>query len=702
MKINLPITTNEVPFPANSYLVSTTDLKGIITDANEAFVAISGFSRDELIGASHNIVRHPDMPPEAFADMWRHLKAGLPWRAVVKNRCKNGDFYWVDAFAIPVKKNGQTVGYTSVRTQPSRAQVSEASALYASLKAKPRPFTIARTGLAGRLAALSLQVRLGLMFAFMSALLVVGAALGLFGIQRTHADLTHQVAHIQAPAAKAQRLVFLLAENRSQALLGLQHDPASAFARLHDHPLATHLDRIQANRAEIDALLDELQKADVAPATRDAIGKLAAMRVRYAKEGLRPVIDALAAGQFMAANEHLLKQLNPIYAELNATGNQVLERLHLDAQDALANSDQRAALIQKLAIAGIVGAILAALAGWWLLSRAIVRPMAKAVQHFEKIAEGDLTDTIAIDGRDEAGRLLSNLATMQAHLKAMLDKIASAAAGIDARSTDLQQRMVAVQQQSARQADQVASAAAGTEQFSHSVQEVAGSAAEMADAAGNARQLVETSQQQIDASMVATQKVVDTVTASSATIDALGSSIDKIGQITQVIQEIATQTNLLALNAAIEAARAGEAGRGFAVVADEVRKLAERTTHSTADIAATIGEIQAAASEAVRTMDQAQEEVASGIGMLSESVAGLAGITSASQQVAAMASHISDASRQQGSASEEVAGNMEHIADLIAQNTSSAQEARDATEELRATAERLKAMLQGFTLHRRT
>ena len=699
MKTNLPVTSTEIPFPTNRYLVSTTDLKGVITDANEAFVAISGFTRDELIGSSHNVVRHPDMPPEAFADMWRHLKSGLPWRGLVKNRCKNGDFYWVEAFAVPVKKNGQTVGYMSVRTKPDPVQVREAAALYAALKAKPRPFTIARTGLTGWLAGLSLQVRLGAMFAFMSLLLLVGAAMGLYGIQRTHADLDRQVAHIQAPAAKAQRLVFLLAENRSQALLGLQHDPSNPLARLHDHPLATHLDHIQANRAEIDALLDQLQQIDAAPATREAIGKLATLRVRYAKEGLRPVIDALSAGQFQAANEHLLKQLNPIYAELSAASSQVLERFQQDARDALTNSDQRAGLIRNLAVAGIACSLLAALAGWWLLSRAIVRPLSRAVRHFDRIAEGNLTDCIAIDGRDEAGRLLSNLATMQAHLKAMLDKIDSAATGIAGRSDDLQERMIAVQQQSARQADQVASAAAGTEEFSHSVQGVAGSAAEMADAAGNARQLVESSQQQIDASMAATQKVVDTVTASSTTIDALGRSIDKIGQITQVIQEIAAQTNLLALNAAIEAARAGEAGRGFAVVADEVRKLAERTTHSTADIAATIGEIQAAAGEAVRTMDQAQDEVASGIGMLRESVAGLAGITTASQQVAAMASHISEASRQQGAASEEVAGNMEHIAELIARNTTSAEEARAATEELRATSGRLKAMLQGFTLH---
>ncbi|HET7774776.1 MAG TPA: PAS domain-containing protein, partial [Azospira sp.] len=118
MKINLPVINQEAPFPKNQYLVSKTDLKGVITYANQAFVEISGFSRDELIGASHNLVRHPDMPSQAFADLWQTVKSGNPWRGLVKNRAKDGGFYWVEAFVVPVAKNGKTVGYMSVRTEP--------------------------------------------------------------------------------------------------------------------------------------------------------------------------------------------------------------------------------------------------------------------------------------------------------------------------------------------------------------------------------------------------------------------------------------------------------------------------------------------------------------------------------------------------------------------------------------------------------
>ena len=135
MKTNLPVTQTERPFPRGEYIVSKTDLKGITTYANDTFVKISGFSSEELIGKNHNIVRHPDMPPQAFAWLWNTLKDGRPWRGTVKNRCKNGDFYWVDALVVPVRKDNQTIGYMSVRTEPARDQIAGAEPLYKSLNA---------------------------------------------------------------------------------------------------------------------------------------------------------------------------------------------------------------------------------------------------------------------------------------------------------------------------------------------------------------------------------------------------------------------------------------------------------------------------------------------------------------------------------------------------------------------------------------
>ncbi|MDX8399798.1 MAG: PAS domain-containing protein [Gallionellaceae bacterium] len=139
MKINLPVTLNEKPFPSGLIIVSKTDLKGAITYVNDAFVEMSGFSRDELIGKNHNMVRHPDMPSAAFKWLWDTLSDGLPWRGLVKNRCKNGDFYWVKALVSPIREKGKVVGYLSVRSVPPRKGIAAAEALYEQLNKTGAP-----------------------------------------------------------------------------------------------------------------------------------------------------------------------------------------------------------------------------------------------------------------------------------------------------------------------------------------------------------------------------------------------------------------------------------------------------------------------------------------------------------------------------------------------------------------------------------
>jgi aerotaxis receptor len=134
MRNNQPVSQKEFEFPDNATLMSTTDIHSHIQYANAAFVEVSGFTREEIQGQPHNLVRHPDMPREAFADMWATLKGGEPWTALVKNRRKNGDHYWVRANATPVVRQGQTVGYMSVRTKPGREEVAGAEALYRDLR----------------------------------------------------------------------------------------------------------------------------------------------------------------------------------------------------------------------------------------------------------------------------------------------------------------------------------------------------------------------------------------------------------------------------------------------------------------------------------------------------------------------------------------------------------------------------------------
>ncbi len=125
----------ELPYPDGKLIVSRTDLNGVLTHANNAFVDISGYEKEELIGKPHYILRHPDMPKGAYTDLWQTVKSGNKWHGYVKNLCKDGSYYWVYATVVPNVRRGETVGYTSVRRKPSRRQIEEAIAQYAQMKA---------------------------------------------------------------------------------------------------------------------------------------------------------------------------------------------------------------------------------------------------------------------------------------------------------------------------------------------------------------------------------------------------------------------------------------------------------------------------------------------------------------------------------------------------------------------------------------
>jgi len=539
LKTNLPVTQTEIPFPKGRYLVSKTDLKGIITQANDAFVEISGYERDELIGQPHNLVRHPDMPPEAFGDLWRTVRNGLPWHGLVKNRCKNGHYYWVKAFVVPVRKNGHTVGYMSVRTEPDREQVRQAETLYRQVRENQARLPTINPGLLGRF---SFSTRL---WAIMGGMALLTAAI-----------------------------------------------TVATFSE-----------------------------------------------------------DILSAKSLFVGSTALLSTLTAISVGI-------------------------------------------------YLSLRIDRPLAGVTRFFDQIAEGNLTNDVDVSMRDETGLLFCKLGGMQVHLLAMLDDIATAAVAIETRSADLDQRMVQVSDQSTLQYDSAKSIAAATEELSVSVREVASSAGDTSDSAKRAQQLLEQGSAKIDATVRVTNRVVEAVQRSNDTINTLSNAIQKIGGITQTITDIAGQTNLLALNAAIEAARAGEQGRGFAVVADEVRTLAERTTLSTRDIAATIGEIQAVTAEAVAAMAAARSEVETTISSLQSSAESLNGVTRAAEEVATMSGSISSATVEQTQASEEVAQNMERITQLIEGNLQAAHGAKQGAQELRTTSGNLKALIDGFQLYR--
>jgi PAS domain S-box-containing protein len=680
MKINQPVTQRNIDYKESDVFVTKTDTKGVITYANDAFVQISGFSREELIGQNHHMVRHPDMPVWAFADLWKTVKGGHPWRGMVKNRAKNGDHYWVSATISPIMENDNIIGYISLRKKPNRAELARAEEVYKSDKPPAIKISIYHW-----LINLSLQKKLQVLIQPVLLLLLSLATVGLSdSIKNIMIDSVQQraegVANEVIDGANMLMVTGKFSEVESRQLLLKKIASSGNIVGL------TLVRTPKVVEQFGPGLPEEQIKNEV---ERQAIAN---KKPSYALEERNGVT--------------VFRSVTPYFVSHDFHGTDCLSCHAIEAGGVAGASDIEIDMtsdfqkFHKIILWLIVGQILLQILLFfligWVVRRFIVQPVSEIKGHLNDLVKGDMTGHVDISRRDEMGEVLCAVQSSKVLLGSIIDHITSVSDHIDERARHLTESMSNVEHSSQAQSEAAGKMASAVEEMSSSIQLVSENAKEVRSISENSKLLANHGKDVVQHVVSDMSSITDAVVNTAKTIQALGTKSDQIQNIVKSIKEIADQTNLLALNAAIEAARAGEQGRGFAVVADEVRKLAENTAKSTQEIARMTEEIRESTGLAVAEVESTVARVRSGAELARKAGENIVEINEGASRVLSGVEDISSSMQEQSQASREIADNVEKVAQMSEMTSAAVNDVAITVQKLEQLAETLEETVGHF------
>jgi len=463
----------------------------------------------------------------------------------------------------------------------------------------------------------------------------------------------------------------------------------------------------QAQQQTLDAIDQRNQKIEEARAQYLKLISSPEERLAYEQYGTllshhrqleSQLIELSHNNQLEAMQQLLNTELMDSAEKINAVLNQLVE---INSHYATVADDDAAAQYRRafnLVVGLLVLASALTLLFAWRLIRSITQPIANALRAAEEIAEGNLTRPITVDGSDEAGRLLQAMVTMQEKLRDTLQSISGSAHQLASAAEELN----SVTEEGARgltqQNNEIEQAATAVNEMTSAVEEVARNAVSTSEASKSATTSAGDGRDLVRETVSAIERMSSDVQGTASLIGDLANESRDIGKVLDVIRGLADQTNLLALNAAIEAARAGEAGRGFAVVADEVRALAHRTQQSTSEIERMIGSIQSGTEHAVDSMRNSTERAESTLSIARGAGQSLDTINSAISEINERNLVIASAAEEQAQVAREVDRNLVNIRDLSVQSTTGANQTQAASSELSRLAVALNNLVTRFKL----
>ncbi|MBU2886335.1 methyl-accepting chemotaxis protein [Gilvimarinus agarilyticus] len=378
------------------------------------------------------------------------------------------------------------------------------------------------------------------------------------------------------------------------------------------------------------------------------------------------------------------------------------EAADLIKADVEATAEQVQALSARVAfwaqIATFAVALIAMAVLWWLLASSLIKPLRAVMQHIGVMSGGDFSQDFQLRRSDELGQLGDNLAQMQREIRGVVASVKDTSHQLGEASADINQTASDIARHISETEHSTDQVAAAVNEMSSTVQEVASNAAGAAEAAGSADDNAKSGISVMENTVTSINELAAQVEDVSQSMAQLEAESDRIGHVLGVIKGIAEQTNLLALNAAIEAARAGEQGRGFAVVADEVRALAQRTQESTAEIQQIIEAVQSGASGAAQAMEISRDKTQQTVGLMDETGTAIRAISEAISSILDMNTQIATAAEEQSYASEEINKNVTHVVTMVQNAHNSAQQSTATANELDATAQKLGKQIAHFTV----
>ncbi|MEQ1527920.1 MAG: methyl-accepting chemotaxis protein [Methylococcales bacterium] len=731
MKINMPVTDKEIFMKKGEILVTRTDLKGHITYANDTFVAISGFSRQELIGVNHNIVRHPDMPAECYTDLWQCLKELRPWTGMVKNRTKLGDFYWVDANVIPVFDKGKVDGYLSIRRMPKRERIEQAAALYKKInekKAQIRPTgikalvkTIKEIGVWQK-TAIALTALLAPAMVFMYKLFLEHDFVLLAGVVLSvllGAAVTVSLVKLFTDTLNSSIGIFYrLAEKRFGNVSDLtRKDLIGDFYRgLYSMEVNIGLDLAQANESATKSqrTVQALDKVHSGVMVTDNdfeiiyLNSSVQQLFKNAEHDIRKDVPHFAADKLLGANidgfhknplhqrsilANLSSQMtsdlslggrsirlvvNPVTDEQGARTGFVAEWLDRTPEvqiekeiESLVSGIKAGDLSKRINVSQQHGFFGVLSSGINELTDVIERAFTEINNVMETMAAGDLTSSVNNDYQGVYDECKTSINDTMAKISEFIIQIRDAAAFIENSSQEMASGNNNLSHRAEQQAANLEETAASMEELTSTVKNTADNAQRANDVVNSARQVAERGGDVVNSAIAAMQEIND--------------SSNKIADIISVIDEIAFQTNLLALNASVEAARAGEQGRGFSVVATEVRNLAQRSAN--------------AAKQSSELIQNSVQKVRIGTTFVNQTGAALQEIVSSVAQVGDIVGQIAAASAEQSAGIEQVNQAIGQLDDITQQNAALAEQAAAGSIAMSEQSSNMSNLISFFKVH---